>query len=133
MPTFPLGKEASIVVNSQDYSDSCYKDDLDSTVDALDNTTHGASFHRTKQPGLIDGGFKASIYYSQAVKAALRTLMLARTVHTIVYGPESSATGKEKITLTAFITAMPQGVTPDGIPTLDVEWAFTAAPVYATY
>jgi len=134
MPTFPLGKSASLVVNSQDYSDSAYKEDLETSIEALDNTTHGASYHKTQQAGLIETKFTYSLYYSRTIALALRTLATARTTHTVVYGPEGSSAGMERITISGFISSIKKGVTPDGIPTIDIEHSYgTTVPVYDTY
>jgi methylaspartate ammonia-lyase len=134
MPTFVLGKTASLVVNSQDYSDSAYKEDLESSIEALDVTTHGSSYHKTQQAGLVETSFSYSLYYSRTVALALRTLATGRTTHTVVYGPEGSSTGMERITISGFIASLKKGVAPDGVPTLDVEMAYgTTVPVYDTY
>jgi hypothetical protein len=135
MPAFPLGKVAYISLNSVDYSDSAYKEDYDVSVEALDNTVHGTSYHKTNQPGLIESGLKISFYYSQTVYSALRTLLVNRTTFTTIYGPEGNGSGKEQITIAgSFLTSVTRPVTVDGITTFDVEISVgTTAPAYSTF
>lgn len=131
---FIMGKGASLVVNSQDYSSSAYKEDDELTIEALDNTTHGASYHKTQQAGLMETKFTYSLYYSRTVHQALRTLASARTTHSTVYGEEGSTTGMSRLTVSGFISSLKKGVTPDGIITLDVEVAYgDTVPVFDTY
>jgi hypothetical protein len=135
MPTFPLGKGAYIMINSVDYTDSAYKEDYDVSVEALDNTVHGTSFHKTNQPGLIESGLKVSMYYSQAVYSALRTLLTGRTTFVTLYAPEGNTSGKELITITgSFLTTVTRPVTVDSVTTFDIEIAVgTTAPAYDTF
>ena len=135
MPTFPLGKGAYISLNSVDYSDSIYGEDWNVSVEALDNTVHSTSYHKTNQPGLIESEFSVKFYYSQSVYSALRTLLVNRTTFTTIYGPEGNGTGKEQITIAgSFLTELSRPVTVDGITTFDLTVSVgTTAPAYSTF
>jgi hypothetical protein len=135
MPAFPLGKGAYIMINSVEYTDSAYKEDYDVSVEALDNTVHSTSFHKTNQPGLIESGLKVSMYYSQTVYSNLRTLLTNRTTFTTIYGPEGSGSTKERITIAgSFLTTVTRPVTVDSVTTFDIEIAVgTTAPAYDTF
>lgn len=134
MPTLQLGKNASLMVNSQNYSDSAYKEDHEISVEALDSTTHGASFHKTQFPGLEETKFSYSLYYDQTVYLALRALATGRTTHSVVYGPIGTTTGYPRATISGFIGSLKLGVTVDGLPTIDIEHEYGAVvPVYDVY
>lgn len=131
---FPLGKQASLVVNSVDLSALAYKEDLEVSTEGLDNTTHSASFHKTQQPGLQETKFTYSLYKQQAEYLALRTLWLGRTTHTVIYGPDGTTVGMERVTISGFISSFKEGITVDGITTVDVEHSYgIIVPVFDTY
>jgi hypothetical protein len=133
MPTFPLGKGAFLSVNGTTYSDSSGSVDAEITVDEVDNTVFSTSFHKSKQPGLIDDTFSYEIKYSQTVYAALRTLALARTSHDTILGPEGNVAGKEKITFTGFIAKLGRKHVTDDLILITVDKSVTTDAAYTTW
>ena len=131
---FSMAKNASLMVNSQDYSTKAYKEDLETKTEELDNTTHSISFHKTSQAGLLETDFQYSIYYDQDTYLALRTLWSARTTHSVIYGPIGTTSGMPRTTISGYISSMKGGFTVDGIPTIDVTHHYgDTVPVFDTY
>lgn len=131
---FILGKGAYLSVNSVDVSGEAYKEDHELNIEAKDNTTHGTSFHKTAQAGLMETKFVYSLYYSRARWVALIALATGRTTHTVIYGEEGSTAGMARLTVPGFIASIKKGVTVDGIETIDVEHSYgTTVPTYDTF
>jgi hypothetical protein len=64
MPTFLLGKPLNVFLAGYEFTSSTDKYQADLSVGALDNTTFGSSYHRTFQPGTVEGDVSLSGFYN---------------------------------------------------------------------
>ena len=64
MPTFLVGKPLVVYLAGYDFSSSNDEYNASLKVDVLENTTFGPSFHRTNQPGTVEGEVDLKGYYN---------------------------------------------------------------------
>ena len=128
--------DASLTVNSVDFSDHCTSVTLNVEYEDIDTTTFGDTL-RTRIPGLGDGSVGGSLHIDYAAASTYVTLQpLAGTTTTVIIAPNAtSATSatNPQFTVTAAINSFSYiNASVGELHTMDFDWPLGSSIAIAT-